>query len=145
MSQPSTVLIADYSLVLSSLQFCPYYKNVIVLALQKFNNEYTLKMYRNVYSNGAFQSDFFKNCIICMIFQFLIFLHCQQFISLEQSLVFSIQIDINSGLEISINIACGPAPVVTIYFFLYTLYLSFNALSLRLHNDIQWNVLAKKL
>ena len=52
-------------------------------------------------------------------------------------LIFSVQIHINSGLEISINIACGPAPVVTIYFFLYTLYLSFNALSLRLHNDIQ--------
>lgn len=34
LSQSSLVLIADYSLVLSSLQFCPQYKNVIVLALQ---------------------------------------------------------------------------------------------------------------
>ena len=43
LSQSSLVLIADYSLVLSSLQFCPQYKNcsctakyeaLIVLALQ---------------------------------------------------------------------------------------------------------------
>ena len=71
LSQSSLVLIADHSLVLSSLQFCPKYKNVIVLALQYMaNNEVLIalpfqsKSANSKYSFKFKDLDLFVHCCL---------------------------------------------------------------------------------